>query len=90
MEVASQLDMEMRSPERDSLHGYRVRRVLATVDFLLWIRALGEINRNRLATLGRSPCRSGGPLIRTGSFPCPRFLGGLGAFVGLLLPLESR
>ena len=32
MEVASQLDMEVRSPERDSLHWYRVHRVLAMVD----------------------------------------------------------
>ena len=57
---------------------------------LLWVRAFGEINRNRLATLGRSSCRSGRPLIRTGSFPCPSFLRGLGAFIGLLLPLLER
>ena len=94
MEVASQLDMEARSPERGSLHWYRVLRVLAMVDLSPLDSALGEINRNRLATLGRSPCRSGGPLIGPRSFPCPSFLGGLGAFVGLLLPLleflESR
>ena len=32
MEVASQLDMEARSPERGSLHWYRSHRVVAMVD----------------------------------------------------------
>ena len=51
-----------------------------------WIWTLGWINRNRLASLGISPCRGSGLSGRTAFLPYPRILGGLDALVGLLLP----